>query len=122
MVTVKGPTPACVKEGPTTTCIEEGPPTACVEGVTLSFEEGPALFQFGLCEQNCVNVLGNYSGHYLNCHCLIDFGWIRARKPYDVLVTNPVISILSVGVDVEVIERIRLKERVIIVARLKRRR
>ena len=40
-----------------TVCVEEGPTTPWLKG-------GPAAFQVGLCEQRCVNVLGNYNDEF----------------------------------------------------------
>lgn len=53
----EGPTTPWLEEGPTTPWLNEGPTTSWLKG-------GPAAFQVGLCEQRCVNVLGNYNDEF----------------------------------------------------------
>jgi len=56
---------------------------------TPSNTEGPGPFQVGLCEGNCVNVLGNYSERTTIAIAseILD-GFLR--KLYEVLITNAV--------------------------------
>ena len=87
-----------VKGGLTTPCVKGGPYSAEEEGPPTSLDT-----RVGLCERDCVSVLGNYNKQlYLDGHHLGIRGRTLAGKLYNLLI--PVICIVPIFVDVEAID------------------